>query len=100
MDNSFIAGQFSLLARLMDIHGENSFKTKSYSSAAFAIENSDLQLSEIPHENISSIKGIGASTSQKVIEILKTGQLKALEEIIFKTPPGVIELLKIKGLGP
>ena len=38
MDNYTIADNFSLLAKLMDIHGENSFKTKSYSSASFAIE--------------------------------------------------------------
>ncbi|MEJ7627020.1 MAG: helix-hairpin-helix domain-containing protein [Ferruginibacter sp.] len=100
MDNYQIADVFSLLSKLMDIHGENSFKSKSYSSAAFAIEKSDLQLSEIPEEKIVSLKGIGASTSQKIIEILKTGHLKALDEIIFNTPPGVIEMMNIKGIGP
>jgi DNA polymerase (family 10) len=38
MDNYAIADQFSILAKLMDIHGENAFKAKSYSSTAFAIE--------------------------------------------------------------
>lgn len=100
MDNYQIADSFSLLAKLMDIHGENVFKSKSYSSAAFAIEKATVQLSDLPSEKISSLKGIGASTSQKIIEILQTGQFKALEEIIFKTPPGVIEMLNIKGIGP
>lgn len=100
MDNFQIADSFSLLAKLMDIHGENSFKTKSYASAAFAIEKADVQLSDLPYEQIASLRGIGASTSQKIIEILETGQLKALEEIIFITPPGVIEMLNIKGIGP
>jgi len=99
MDNYQIADLFSLLAKMFDIHGENSFKSKSYSSAAFAIEKSDVQLCDLPSEKISSIKGIGASTSQKIIEIIQTGQLKVLEEIIFKTPPGVIEMLNIKGVG-
>jgi DNA polymerase (family 10) len=48
MDNYQIAESFSLLAKLLDIHGENSFKTKSYASAAFAIENLTTPLSEIP----------------------------------------------------
>jgi DNA polymerase (family 10) len=39
-------------------------------------------------ENIASIKGIGSSSAQKIIEILETGQLKTLDEIIFRTPPG------------
>ena len=99
MDNYQIAESFSLLAKLLDIHGENSFKTKSYSSAAFAIEKLTTPLSEIPEEKISSLQGIGASSAQKIIELLKTGQLKSLDEIIFRTPPGVVELLNIKGIG-
>lgn len=87
MDNYQIADSFSLLAKLMDIHGENSFKSKSYSNAAFAIEKAEAQLSDLPAEKIAELKGIGASTSQKIIEILQTGQIKVLEEIIFKTPP-------------
>ena len=100
MDNYQIADIFSLLSKLMDIHGANSFKSKSYSSAAFAIEKLPVQLSETSPEKIAGIKGIGASSAQKIIEILETGQLKVLEEIILTTPPGVIEMLNIKGIGP
>ncbi len=100
MDNYQIADSFSLLAKLTDVHGENSFKAKSYSIAAFTIEKLTEQLSETPHEKIFSIKGIGESAGKKIIELLQTGTLKALEEIIEKTPPGVMELLNIKGIGP
>lgn len=100
MDNYGIAENLSLLAKLTDIHGENSFKAKSYSSAAFAIEKLPVQLSEMPLEKIPGIKGIGSSTAQKVIELLQTGKISALEEKIFSTPPGVLEMLKIKGIGP
>ena len=100
MDNYQIADIFSLLAKLMEIHGENSFKAKSYSSAAFAIEKCGVQLVDLPAEKISSIKGLGTSASQKIAEIIETGQLKVLEEIIFKIPPGVIEMMNIKGIGP
>ena len=48
MDNSAIADNFSLLAKLMDIHGENSFKTKTYSIAAFNIEKLPVQLKDTP----------------------------------------------------
>ncbi|WP_127124516.1 DNA polymerase/3'-5' exonuclease PolX [Pseudoflavitalea rhizosphaerae] len=100
IDNYFIADQFSLLAKLMDIHGENSFKAKSYSTAAFTIEKLPQQLSDIPADKLSSIKGIGDSAAKKISEILQTGELSVLHEIIAKTPPGVIEMLNIKGLGP
>ena len=72
MDNYQIADSFSLLAKLMDIHNENSFKAKSYSIAAFTIEKLPMQLSELPTEKLFSIKGIGESTGKKVIELLYT----------------------------
>jgi DNA polymerase (family X) len=100
MDNYAIAENFSLLSKLMDIHGENSFKAKTYAIAAYHIENLPEQLSDTPAEKITAIKGIGESTGKKIIEILQTGELKILQEIINKTPPGVIELLNIKGIGP
>ena len=100
MDNYKIADSFSLLAKLMDIHGENGFKAKSYASTAFAIENLTVQLSELPPEKIPSLKGIGASSAQKISEILATGELKILEDLIKKTAPGVLEMLNIKGIGP
>ena len=100
MDNYQIADSFSLLAKLTEMHGENSFKAKSYATAAFTIEKLPIQLSETPPEKISGIKGIGESTAKKIVELLQTGMLKSLEEMIKKTPPGVMELLNIKGIGP
>ena len=99
-DNYFIADQFSLLSKLMDIHGENSFKTKSYSIAAFNIEKLPVQLAETDRDKIFSIKGIGENIGKKILEILDTGELPALRAIIQKTPPGIIEMLQIKGIGP
>jgi DNA polymerase (family X) len=100
MDNSQIADCFSLLAKLMDIHGENSFKAKSYASAAFTIDKLPMQLSAVAREKLFSIKGIGESTGKKVIELLDTGAIKALTEMIEKTPEGILEMMQIKGIGP
>jgi len=100
MDNYQIADLFSLLSKIMDIHGENSFKAKSYASVAFNIEKLPFQLSETTHEDIFKIKGIGESTGKKIIEILEKGSLQALQEMIDNTPKGVIEMLNLKGIGP
>ncbi len=59
-----------------------------------------MQLESIPKEQIASLKGIGDSTARKIIEILETGKLLALEELIAKTPEGVLEMMQIKGIGP
>ena len=100
MNNNEIADNFSLLAKLMDIHGENSFKAKSYSIAAFHIEKLTVQINTVEQTKIQSLKNIGASSAKKIIELLDTGKLQQLEEIIINTPKGVIEMLQIKGIGP
>ena len=100
MDNNQISDAFYLLSKLMDIHGENAFKSKSYASSAFAIEKLTTPLVEIPLNEIASLKGIGASSAQKIIEFIQNGEIFSLSEIITKTPPGIIEMLKIKGIGP
>jgi DNA polymerase (family 10) len=100
MTNDAIADNFSLLSKLMDINRENSFKAKSYATAAFTVEKLPMQLSETEQNKIFSIRGIGESVGQKIIEQLNTGQLAILNEYILKTPKGVIEMLNIKGIGP
>jgi DNA polymerase (family 10) len=100
MDNYAIADQLSLLSKLMDIHGENSFKSKSYSIAAFTIEKLPQEIAQLPKEKISQVKGIGDSVGKKVVEIIETGELKVLQELISNTPPGILEMMNIKGLGP
>ena len=100
IDNDYIAAQFNLLGKVMDIHGENSFKTKSYSVAAFTLEKLPMQLDGLPLEKITAIKGIGDAIGKKILEIQQTGELRLLKEYVHKTPPGVIEMLSIKGLGP
>jgi DNA polymerase (family 10) len=100
MDNYGIADNLSLLAKLMDIHGDNSFKAKSYASAAFTIEKLESQLDSMQPQQIFSIRGIGDNIGKKIIELIETGHLSELEDYLEKTPPGIIEMLRIKGLGP
>ncbi|MCF6403582.1 helix-hairpin-helix domain-containing protein [Chitinophaga filiformis] len=100
LDNYAIADNFSLISKLMDIQGDNSFKAKSFSSAAFTVEKLPVQLQVTPPEEISKIKGIGDSIGKAIQEMLTTGKFSALESYLLKTPPGILEMLKIKGLGP
>ncbi|MBX2930958.1 MAG: DNA polymerase/3'-5' exonuclease PolX [Chitinophagaceae bacterium] len=100
MNNAAIANNFSLLSKLMDIHRDNSFKAKSYSSAAYTIDKLPIQLASLEHNKIFSLKGIGESVGQKIIEQLTTGAFSLLQEYIAKTPHGIIEMLNIRGLGP
>lgn len=100
MKNKEIASYFSLASKLMEIHGENSFRAKSYSVAAYKIEKIATPLSSLDEEKIANIPGIGSAISSKIIEILHTGTMQMLEELLQETPEGILEVMKIKGLGP
>jgi DNA polymerase (family 10) len=100
MHNYEIAEYFSLLSKLMDIHGENPFKTKSYANAAFTLDKLTEPVTEMSPAQLFSIRGIGEAIGKKVQQIIATNHLDLLDEYIQKTPPGIIEMIKIKGLGP
>lgn len=98
--NDFISDQFSLLAKLMEIHGENPFKAKSYSSASFTIDKLPVQLHSLTPDELFATKGIGESTGKKILEIIETGKLSVLEQLISATPSGILDMIQIKGIGP
>jgi DNA polymerase (family 10) len=100
MRNEEIAEYFALLGKLMDIHGENSFKSKTYANAAFQIDRLTEQLTDTPKNSWAALRGIGVNMAAKIEELVTNGNLKALSDYIEKTPEGVMEMLGIKGLGP
>jgi len=100
MTNQAIADNFSLLSKLMDIHGDDSFKAKSYASAAFTIDKLEQELATLDPQFIFAQRGIGATTGKKIIEQLETGKFELLESYLEKTPAGILEMLRIKGIGP
>lgn len=100
MTNSEIADHFSLLSKLMDIHGEDAFRAKNYSIAAYHIDKLPRQATEMDDAELFGMKGIGKSTGAKIRELIETGKLAALEEIMSNTPTGILDMMQIKGLGP
>ena len=100
MNNYEIADHFALMSKLMDIHGEDSFRAKSYGSAAFNIERLTGELAGMSDAEMAGQKGVGASTAKKIRELLTTGKLQQLEDLLAKTPAGILDMLQIKGLGP
>jgi DNA polymerase (family 10) len=100
MQNSEIADLLNTTSRLMELHGENSFKARSYQSASFRIDKMKLPLQNMNEEELSNTEGIGQSLGRKIFQILNTGTFPELEELLNKTPDGVMEMMQIKGIGP
>jgi DNA polymerase (family 10) len=99
MTNKAIASQFQYLASLMELHGENKFKIRSYSSAYINIRKQPEPLLEKSQSELEAIKGIGKSTASKIRELADKGAMDAILKMEEKTPEGVREMLQIKGFG-
>lgn len=100
MHNYEIQEYFTLLAKLMDIHGENEFKIKAYTNAAYTLDKLTEPVCDMSPSQLFATRGIGEAIGKKIQEIIETKQLSILNEYVQKTPPGILEMLKIKGLGP
>ena len=86
---------------LLELKGENPFKTRAYGNAARTIEGLEEPLAKIVAEKrLGEVKGIGEALEQKITELVETGKLKYYEELKASIPPGLIEMLEIPGLGP
>ncbi|MBK9271821.1 MAG: DNA polymerase/3'-5' exonuclease PolX [Saprospiraceae bacterium] len=100
MTNKQIAGLFNEMAGLMELHGENEFRIKSYANAYLNLRKLDQNLEELGAEELQSIKGIGKTIAEKIVEIQNTGSFGGLNELREKTPEGIRQMLAIKGIGP
>lgn len=100
MTNKDIALNIKLLADLMELHEENAFRIKSYANAYLSIRKFPGNLTESSESDISSFPGLGKSVAQKIVELVSTGTIGDLEQLKSKTPPGIVDMLGVKGLGP
>jgi len=99
MENKPIARRLRLLSQLMELHEVNPFKIKSIANAAFNIDKLPYAVDGKTFEELEKISGIGKSVAAKIIELVQTGTMTELEELLAATPPGVVEMMGIKGIG-
>ena len=100
MNNKEIAQHFGLLADLMELHNENPFKIKSYAFAARHLKNINEPLVSLSIEELEKIEGVGKAIAEKIFNLTRNGKLDLLQKYLDMTPPGVVDLLQLKGIGP
>lgn len=101
MDKEKVAETLVEIGTLLELKGENPFKTRAYLNAARTLESLGEPLEKIvAEERLGEIKGIGDALQQKITELVTTGKLKYLDELKASIPSGLVELLEISGLGP
>jgi DNA polymerase (family 10) len=100
MENKPIARKLRLLAQLMELYDVNQFKTRSIANAAFKVDKLPYPAASKSFEQLEKVDGIGKSIAAKITELLETGTMAELDELLAKTPGGVVEMMGIKGIGP
>ncbi|MCS6977685.1 MAG: DNA polymerase/3'-5' exonuclease PolX [Gemmatales bacterium] len=101
MDKSRVAAILDEIGTLLELKGENPFRANAYHNAARAIEQLEGNLEElVAQKRLGEIKGIGESMQEKITTLMTTGRLPYYEELRASLPHGLVEMLRIPGLGP
>src|SRR5512139_2337677 len=101
MTNREVAGIFATVADMLEIKGESIHRILAYRRAAETVGELPRDLNTISAEGgLIDLPGIGATLAEKITEMLTTGQLEFYNKLAAEIPPGVVEMLKVPGLGP
>ena len=102
MTKNEIADVLTEIGTLLELKGENPFKTRAYLAGARvleSIEQAELDIL-VREERLKSVKGIGDALAQKIAELHTTGRLEFFEKLKASIEPGLVAMLEVPGLGP
>jgi len=101
MDKDQVASILVEIGTLLELKGENPFKSRAYQNAARTLEGLTEPLEKIVAEDrLKGMKGIGKALQEKITTLVTTGHLPYYEELKASLPPGLMELLDLQGVGP
>ena len=101
MDKDAVAEVLKEIGILLELKGENPFKTRAYVNGARTLEGLTEPLETlIQEERLGEVKGIGKALVEKITELVETGELEYYNTLKASIPPGLIEMLDVQGMGP
>jgi DNA polymerase (family 10) len=101
MTKDEVAAALDEIGTLLELKGENAFRCNAYHNAARAIQQLEGDLKQLVHEQkLGDIRGIGATLQEKISTLVTTGRLPFLDDLRATIPAGMVEMLRIPGLGP
>ena len=101
MDKDQVAAVLVEIGTLLELKGENPFKTRAYQNAARTLEGLSEPLEQIVAEDrLKGMKGIGEALQEKITTLVTTGRLPYNEDLKASLPPGLVDLLGLQGVGP
>src|SRR6266481_8990273 len=102
MQNPDIARLFDEVADLLEIQDANPFRVRAYRNAARTVRDFPEPIADWVRDarDLTEIPGIGEDLAEKIAVLVKTGELPLRKQLLAKLPSGLLDLLRIPGLGP
>ncbi len=103
MQNAEITRLLGEVADLLEISAGNPFKVRAYRNAGRTVADYPDPLSELVKDeafDLTDLPGIGGGIAKEITALLETGTLPQRQQLVATIPPGLLDLLRISGLGP
>src|SRR5467141_3020472 len=103
MQNAEIARLLTDVADLLEISAGNPFKVRAYRNAARTVADHPDPVAELVSGgefDLTDLPGIGSGIAKEITALVETGTLPQRQQLVATVPPGLLELLRIPGLGP
>ena len=102
LENKHIADALGKVAALLELDEASPFRISAYRRAAERVQVLREPLADMVERgaNLTEIQDVGPSTAKMIEELVTTGKLEFLDELLGKSGPGILELMRIPGLGP
>ncbi len=100
MDKKEVARIFEEIAVLLELKAANPFRIRAYRNAVRAVLSLDEDLGKVVEEKrLTELEGIGDDLAEKITTLVKTGRLPFYEKLKKSTPAGIVEMMRVHGLG-
>jgi DNA polymerase (family 10) len=101
MTKDDVAAALDEIGTLLALKGENDFKCRAYTAGARTISQLPGDLKQLVEtKKLKDVRGIGEALVEKITTLVTTGRLPYLDELRASVPPGLIEMLRLPGVGP
>src|SRR5215207_3497443 len=98
--NEEVGALFDEHADLLAITGSDPFKIRAYQKAGRAVGSYHTDVGLLDVKQLCRIPNVGRAIAEKIVEYVRTGRVRAVEDARAKIPPGLRELTTVPTLGP
>lgn len=100
MDKHQVAAALEEIGTLLELKGENPFKSRAFHNAARVVEGIDNLQELFETKKLTTVKGIGEGVAEKITDLFVSGKSHYLQDLQKSLPPGLMEMIRVQGVGP